>query len=595
MEAVDYGNSEANIQIINSLTLSRHLNFKDACNYELDFLGRIDRDGHLYYNEEFLKVAIKRYEKYWLPLLASLSDSNSEDLMYAPPLDVHWVWHVHMLAPVSYRTDCLAVTGGNRVLNHQLNSLTSTDAKREKTRMSWNRRYPNVPFEISDVSGYRDDDTDFQSKITYDINAAAQRQGAFYYQVSLPHYKDNDFMGDAFLRYKMYLALKRDNKEKFLVPCYDIDLVWHTHQVHPALYYHDMMNILGFVLKHDDSVNDRSEGSKLNTSDAITRNLWSLKFGVPFARPGAMFRGNPPNGHLLQLTPTLQKSLLAPKEMDVELDSVRLDVSSRVRRQIQSALAMMTKPSNGDDSASNGSNTDLSLAVQLTSNGKHAITLYTCDVPHIQGLSNGDSEKADEEARDTVVMENPPEGLVHFAVNQGNTPQLLLRLERGKSKPPKKKSQFSTIVSNVFGIGNKRSSANLIAYSELPLELFSLVSDNFNSQETEARRLHRDIKIPTKMLIRQPEDKKSKKKKERAAAANSPLSPISVPEMMAEVRLNLTNIKVTTAKKDVTFSILRGSFYDCIMPEHLETLWGPIPLPRLPIGVDNKCRAVTHG
>ena len=87
-------------------------------------------------------------------------------------------------------------------------------------------------------------------------------------------------MRDAFVRYKMYLALKQEHKDKFLVPCYDIDLVWHTHQVHPTLYYQDTMKILGFVLKHDDSVNDRAPGSKLNQSDEVTRKLWMSKFQV---------------------------------------------------------------------------------------------------------------------------------------------------------------------------------------------------------------------------------------------------------------------------------------------------------------------------
>ena len=32
-----------------------------------------------------------------------------------------------------------------------------------------------------------------------------------------------------------------------------------------------------------------------------------------------------------------------------------------------------------------------------------------------------------------------------------------------------------------------------------------------------------------------------------------------------------------------------------LLSENVESLWGPIPLPRLPPGVDNTCRAVTHG
>ena len=38
----------------------------------------------------------------------------------------------------------------------------------------------------------------------------------------------------------------------------------------------------------------RSEGSKLNSSDEVTRTMWLEEYHVPFARPGSMFRGNPP-------------------------------------------------------------------------------------------------------------------------------------------------------------------------------------------------------------------------------------------------------------------------------------------------------------
>ena len=29
----------------------------------------------------------------------------------------------------------------------------------------------------------------------------------------------------------MYLYLKKKNPKTFLVPCYDMDLIWHSHQV----------------------------------------------------------------------------------------------------------------------------------------------------------------------------------------------------------------------------------------------------------------------------------------------------------------------------------------------------------------------------
>ena len=45
---------------------------------------------------------------------------------------------------------------------------------------------------------------------------------------------------------------------------------------------------------------------------------------------------------------------------------------------------------------------------------------------------------------------------------------------------------------------------------------------------------------------------------------------------------------------DTVFSIKPGAFYDCIIPETVSSLWGPVPLETLPAGLDNTCRAVTH-
>ena len=131
----------------------------------------------------------------------------------------------------------------------------------------------------------------------------------------------------------MYLYLKRKNPKTFIVPCYDIDLIWHAHQVHPQEYQADMQAILGFVLKHDDSVNDRSEGSKLNTADEITRKLWLEEFSVPFARPGSMFRGKPPQGQLFPISSYFQRSLLAMREMDVTVSSVKITELPRLQEE----------------------------------------------------------------------------------------------------------------------------------------------------------------------------------------------------------------------------------------------------------------------
>ena len=54
-----------------------------------------------------------------------------------PPLDVHWAWHVHMLAPRAYIND-LKTTG---ILNYKPESVVSLKAKRDATATIWAEEY----------------------------------------------------------------------------------------------------------------------------------------------------------------------------------------------------------------------------------------------------------------------------------------------------------------------------------------------------------------------------------------------------------------------------------------------------------------------
>ena len=72
--------------------------------------------------------------------------------------------------------------------------------------------------------------------------------------MSLPHYRRSAFLEKAVTRYKKFLKLKHDFPNRFLVPCYDFDLIWHAHQAHAANYIKYTEKYLGKVLPHDDSV-----------------------------------------------------------------------------------------------------------------------------------------------------------------------------------------------------------------------------------------------------------------------------------------------------------------------------------------------------
>ena len=64
-------------------------------------------------------------------------------------------------------------------------------------------------------------------------------------------------------RYKKFLQIKQSHPALFIVPYYDIDLVWHAHQMHPQEYYSDTVLVLGQLFPHDDTDTDRGVGSKL--------------------------------------------------------------------------------------------------------------------------------------------------------------------------------------------------------------------------------------------------------------------------------------------------------------------------------------------
>lgn len=83
-----------------------------AAQREAKFLGLIDRKASQLYDDNVLSNAIRRYEQIWLPLQAKYQDAG-----LIPPLDVHWVWHTHMLSPTHYREDCDRLVG--KIVDHR--------------------------------------------------------------------------------------------------------------------------------------------------------------------------------------------------------------------------------------------------------------------------------------------------------------------------------------------------------------------------------------------------------------------------------------------------------------------------------------------
>jgi hypothetical protein len=70
------------------------------------------------------------------------------------------------------------------------------------------------------------------------------------------------------------------------------DLIWHTHLAFPLQYAADCQQLVQLFIKHDESVNDREEGSKLIVCTKRTIELWDQEYKKePWRKRGAMYRG----------------------------------------------------------------------------------------------------------------------------------------------------------------------------------------------------------------------------------------------------------------------------------------------------------------
>lgn len=245
-----------------------------------------------YLQKQAREYAVYRYETFWLPFLA-----ENSDLDIVPPLDVHFVWHSHMLAPITYASDCERLFG--RILPNNTRSRLPPIVK--FSEQLWTKKYARtMPYDINYATNVQVIPP-YTSKIKYALSQAVERQAEFYYNVALSHYKDPEFLEQSLTRYKKFLFLKRLNPSMYIVPMYDIDVIWHTHQLFPEEYRRDMMANLQHVLHHDDTTQDRSVNSKLSTSDHDTRHKWSELYGDRLPKNGCMYRGKTSKGFYQQV------------------------------------------------------------------------------------------------------------------------------------------------------------------------------------------------------------------------------------------------------------------------------------------------------
>eukprot|EP00897_Mesotaenium_endlicherianum_P003825 jgi/Mesen1/3470/ME000195S02619 len=215
-----------------------------------------------------------------------------------PPLDVHWVWHVHRLAPVAYARDCQRMFGC--VLDCPPAAPAPTDQQElvsmRLTRELWAARFPQEPFDLDLAGmssqlaalegvdpGQRPGKSAGPSLVhAWSHHGPAAPGGG---QVSQPYMYDDHFLAGALERYRKFLhVVWAAGGKVFCVPTYDIDVMWHAHQLAPACYARDTTAVLGRVLDHDDSdaTVARSAATRLHEGFTQTAVLWERLYGAAY-------------------------------------------------------------------------------------------------------------------------------------------------------------------------------------------------------------------------------------------------------------------------------------------------------------------------
>ncbi|CAG8715975.1 9028_t:CDS:2, partial [Funneliformis caledonium] len=80
------------------------------------------------------------------------------------------------------------------------------------------------------------------------------------------------------VRYHKFLLLMKEQTNTLLVPTLEIDLGWHTHQIHASLYRAFTQKHLGRLVNH----NDNLDKGKLSDGFASTAQAWYKKYNEPY-------------------------------------------------------------------------------------------------------------------------------------------------------------------------------------------------------------------------------------------------------------------------------------------------------------------------
>lgn len=267
----------------------------------LCFLDKVDNFEKILQGAA-LRHACQRYEQLWLPFAY-----RNRNVEMVAPIDIYWLWYIHMLQPLAYRRDCRKML--KTTLDHSFKSENRIIPCINNAIEIWYSTYPKEGFNIIRNGEYVKPtrnkgliDMDKKSKLSVDLVSLAETHMHFCYQVALPHFRDKKYLENAEKRYKQFLCLKRMEPDEFLTPSVDILLMWYTHMCNPVAYANDLMQICGKILDNSVQVKPALINDRFILAREKTNELWKRVSAEDLVQPGTKLRSNEGRKQILQMT-----------------------------------------------------------------------------------------------------------------------------------------------------------------------------------------------------------------------------------------------------------------------------------------------------
>ncbi|KAK7202398.1 hypothetical protein BZA70DRAFT_286073 [Myxozyma melibiosi] len=119
---------------------------------------------------------------------------------------------------------------------------------------------------------------DNPTKFAINLKSAIVNQCGFVDNILALSYLSSPFrhetLSRAVERLLKFFVLLRENPDNSLAPPMDVDLVWHTLQLNPKIYFAMSLKITGTLVDHDDSISEKRASSSVSKG----ASLWKSRF-----------------------------------------------------------------------------------------------------------------------------------------------------------------------------------------------------------------------------------------------------------------------------------------------------------------------------